>query len=391
MNIQEKQLCIIGKNINYSLSPAIYQWLQAHYQKELEYKINNLQSIDELDLKKYYGFNITIPFKQDICKLIVNHSENVKSYGCANIARLRDNQYELDLTDHFGLIYTIENELGFGIDSTIIVLGSGAMAEMIKKIYPKTLIVSRTKGDLTYSELAYQKGDLLINATPLGGANYLDQMPIAEELLTNYKAVFDLSYQPIRTKLLTTAEKYNLKTANGLTMLIVQALYNFDFWFETGIDFKLVEQLKNHLYLTVFEKKIIIGMPLAGKSSLASNEEFMYAVDLDEYIEKTKQMTINELIIDEQQFRLIETECLKELVASGTKTIIAGGGLILKAENMEVCSEYVRVFLDTPLECLIERLTQSERPLLPTKKRLIETYEQRINLYYKYADIVIRS
>lgn len=142
-------------------------------------------------------------------------------------------------------------------------------------------------------------------------------------------------------------------------------------------------------------KIYLIGMPLSGKSTigkyLAEELEFDF-VDLDDYIEKTYEVNIEQMLINghEDLFRAIETEALIECSTLDDDTVVAtGGGIVLNEENNNFFDGPV-VFLDVSLDVLKEREKKAKkRPLLKEKDALTKTYNKRIELYYNFADIII--
>ena len=68
-----------------------------------------------------------------------------------------------------------------------------------------------------------QTADILINATPLGMYPKIDEMPPVDlKLLPEGALVYDIIYNPAKTKLLATAEKLGFPTLNGMSMLLLQ-------------------------------------------------------------------------------------------------------------------------------------------------------------------------
>ena len=74
------------------------------------------------------------------------------------------------------------------------------------------------------------RAGLLVNTTSLGmkGQPPLD---VNLDLLPQTAAVADLVYVPLRTPLLKAANARKLKTADGLGMLLHQAVRGFELWF----------------------------------------------------------------------------------------------------------------------------------------------------------------
>jgi shikimate dehydrogenase len=74
------------------------------------------------------------------------------------------------------------------------------------------------------------RAGLLVNTTSLGMKG---QPPLAIEagLLPPHAVVADLVYVPLQTPLLAAAQALGLKTADGLGMLLHQAVRGFELWF----------------------------------------------------------------------------------------------------------------------------------------------------------------
>jgi shikimate 5-dehydrogenase len=77
--------------------------------------------------------------------------------------------------------------------------------------------------------------EVVVNATPLGtrGASE-DDMPATASQLRGARLVYDLVYNPRRTRFLLEAEKAGCETLSGLEMLIAQAAEQFRLWTGTN-------------------------------------------------------------------------------------------------------------------------------------------------------------
>ena len=87
--------------------------------------------------------------------------------------------------------------------------------------------------DVSYEPLSsasFAGYDVVINATPLGSGELLDQLPATAEQLDGAHCVYDLVYNPIETRFLEEACKAGCKTIRGLEMLIAQAKIQFELW-----------------------------------------------------------------------------------------------------------------------------------------------------------------
>ncbi|MDP4177675.1 MAG: shikimate kinase [Bacillota bacterium] len=131
--------------------------------------------------------------------------------------------------------------------------------------------------------------------------------------------------------------------------------------------------------------KTTVGKALSEKSGIAF-------IDLDEYIEKKYNTTINEIFKQgEDVFRKMETEALKEVSTNIPSIISTGGGVIKKQENMEILKENsIIIFINRPIDNIAADIDISFRPLLAEgPSKLYSLYKERYPLYKKYADYEI--
>lgn len=142
-------------------------------------------------------------------------------------------------------------------------------------------------------------------------------------------------------------------------------------------------------------KIYLIGMPMSGKSTIGKvlSERLKFSfVDLDNYIEETYNIFIDDLLLNGQvkEFRSLEEKALMSLMDEKDLIIATGGGIVLKETNYDLMTGII-VFLDVELKIIEERQkTTYQRPLL--KKTSVKTlYNSRINKYYSFADLVIKE
>ena len=121
----------------------------------------------------------------------------------------------------------------------------------------------------------------------------------------------------------------------------------------------------------------------------------MKVIDVDTEIEKSTQMTINEIFkqFGESRFREIETETIKHVSEKNNVIISTGGGAVLKQENMDAMKKKgVIVCLTAAPETILERTRETGvRPLLLVEnplERIKELLEFR-KPFYEKADIMI--
>ena len=113
---------------------------------------------------------------------------------------------------------------------------------------------------------------------------------------------------------------------------------------------------------------------------------------MDEYIQKTTSKSIIELFENgEEYFRDIESNVCRELSQKENVLISTGGGVIKRKENIDAFKENALIiFLDRPVEKILEDVDVSKRPLLKDgKEKVINLYKERYELYKKYADEIV--
>ncbi len=115
----------------------------------------------------------------------------------------------------------------------------------------------------------------------------------------------------------------------------------------------------------------LIGMMGCGKSQtgpiLARLLSYKY-IDLDTLIERLANKTINQIFIDsgEEEFRELETNCLKETIKIPSLVISTGGGIVTTPQNWGILRQGIVIWLDVDKNIVIERLKDDleNRPLL---------------------------
>lgn len=134
----------------------------------------------------------------------------------------------------------------------------------------------------------------------------------------------------------------------------------------------------------------LIGMMGCGKSTvgqlLASQLGYRF-FDSDVLIERVAGMSVADIFAQqgEAAFRGLESQVLSQLSAQTRSVIATGGGMVLKRENWSYLHHGVIVWLDVPVEVLVQRLQEDQtRPLLQQQdlhQRLTQLLGDRHHLY----------
>ena len=141
---------------------------------------------------------------------------------------------------------------------------------------------------------------------------------------------------------------------------------------------------------------VLIGMPACGKSTIGYwlSKKINYPfVDVDRYLEEKENRIISDIFSNEGEkyFRELETKYLKELSEKEGIIISTGGGAVKNKENIDILKENgIIVFLNRTIDD-ISRENHRNRPLLQNPDNIRKLYDERIKLYRRYADIIIKN
>ena len=110
-------------------------------------------------------------------------------------------------------------------------------------------------------------------------------------------------------------------------------------------------------------------------------------------MEEKENRIISDIFVKEgeEHFRELETKYLKEVSKRQGVIISTGGGAVKKKENIDILKKNgIIIFLNRAIENILEE-NHENRPLLQNIENLWKLYDERIKLYRKYADIIIKN
>jgi len=245
---KEIKFGLVGKNISYSFSKKYFT--QKFKQLKLDdcsYDNFDIQSIDDLPvvLNKYMnslkGFNITIPYKEDIFKYLDEIEEDAMSIGAVNTVKIIEN-FKLKgyNTDIYGFEKSLRPLLSDKIEQALI-LGTGGASKAIAFVLDKLNINYKFVSRVPENELSISYDDLckeivsshhlIINCTPLGTFPDIERSPdIPYQFLGEDHILFDLIYNPEETSFLIKGKKMGALIKNGKQMLELQADKAWEIW-----------------------------------------------------------------------------------------------------------------------------------------------------------------
>lgn len=381
---------LLGEKLGHSFSPRIHGQLAAYSYELTEKKPQEVAGF--LRDRNFKGINVTIPYKKTVFEFCDQVSAKAQRIGSINTIANRDGVLYGDNTDYDGFRYMIR-KLSVPIEGKkVLVLGDGGAAPAVRAALEdegagKIVTISR-RGEDHYGNLwRHEDAQVVVNTTPLGMYPNNGQAAVELSQFPHCEAVFDLIYNPLRTKLLLEADELGIPHMDGLPMLVAQAKKSCEIFLNQEIADEKIEEITKYLRLEV-ENICLIGMPGCGKTTVgkelakALNKKF---VDVDLEIEKAVGKKIPDIFQEggEAAFRKAETEVLAGITKEKGQVIAAGGGVVVRPENRGLLRQNGPVVF---LKRDLSRLATDGRPISMSRP-LEQIYEERIEFYRGWSDI----
>ncbi len=276
-----KLIGLIGHPIKHTFSPYIHNvtvelknldYIYLPFDVPTSNLRNALKGMVALGIK---GLNVTIPHKENILQFMHNVSEEASIIGSINTVVNDLGKLSGYNTDVNGILETLLSYKDEITGNELSVVGSGGSARaviytLIRHFKPSKInIINRTEQradtlknyftdkmkfdsfktyELFPPDLVdvFRNSKLIVNATSVG------MFPETDDSITTLsnsfgkgQIVFDLVYNPPKTKLLQLAEAEGAVTLDGLKMLVYQAAKSFELW--TGEEMPINELYKSLL------------------------------------------------------------------------------------------------------------------------------------------------
>lgn len=261
---------LIGENLGHSWSKEIHSEIASY-----KYYLKNINKNDLLDFfkeRKFKGINVTMPYKIDCIKYLDKIDIDAENIGAVNTIVNEEGV----LTGYNTDLYGFEDSLKYFSYSLknkkVLILGSGGASKMVSEAL-KRAGVSKFQVISRFSWPSYEDLDnfldynVIINTSPVG--MYPNNMESLIDLskFSNLDFVYDLIYNPYKTKLILDAEKIGVKAVSGLYMLVAQAYYASELFLNKKIEKNKISECYKKILLS--KRNIcLVGMPGSGKSTM---------------------------------------------------------------------------------------------------------------------------
>ena len=249
-------LAVAGEPVCHSLSPLIHRELAGMSGVNASYTAHAVGAAELTDWTKAAakfldGFNITMPHKKQIIEHLDYCHAGAEKISSVNTVVNKNGLLHGYSTDGGGFLLQLAS-MGIKTNNleAVVLGGGGAARAVAQALVDGGAAVSILSADVHEREtlrvlfktaeilpldvvlLKSRPRGLLVNATPLGMQGYGDWQDLSF-IGSSWAAVIDLIYQPCETALLRVARSVGIGSANGLPMLIYQAILSFEIF--TGI------------------------------------------------------------------------------------------------------------------------------------------------------------
>ena len=271
---RSRKAFVTGHPIAHSRSPKIHGYWLEKYGIDGSYEPLDVAPAEfagflaGLKAQGFRGGNVTIPHKEAAFASVGRRDEAAEEIGAVNTLWFEGDILCGGNTDAHGFAANLdESAPGWAENGPAVVLGAGGAARAIVhalkmrgvrdiRIVNRTLARAQELADRfgagvrAYETAAtaalLEDAGLLVNTTALGMHGHEGQgLPADPAHLPAHAIVADIVYVPLETPLLAAARRRGLKTADGLGMLLHQAVPGFERWF--GLRPEVTQALRDRI------------------------------------------------------------------------------------------------------------------------------------------------
>ncbi len=309
---------LLGHPVGHSVSPYLQNALAEKYGINMAYlgfdiAEGQLENAVKGGLAmNAIGFNVTVPYKKEVMKLLAGVDPVAEKIGAVNTLKLEPDGYHGYNTDMPGFGRALDYA-GISVkDRNVVMIGAGGAANavlcaLLEKGAGNILIVNRSldKADAlagrfrdsypdsriytaallnnenraadddsgNFNEYLAESGlnkepDYLeimagisddkwiaIQCTSVGMSPNVDVAPINDDrFYERLESAYDIIFNPEETLFLKKAREHNVKTSNGLGMLMFQGIRSFEIWNGLKVSDDIAEELLEGMQEAVKER-----------------------------------------------------------------------------------------------------------------------------------------
>jgi len=278
-----KLLGVVGHPIEHSLSPIMHNAAIAQLGVDYVYlpfpvKPEDLsQALAGFAAIGVQGFNVTIPHKQSIMRLLSDISPLAQAVGAVNTVWRSETGWHGTNTDVAGFLAPLRSLRADWSQTEVLILGIGGAARAVvagcaELGCTRVRVVGRDRAKLEQFQHSWAHSPimvnlqthlwealpsllpmagLIVNTTPIGMFPNVDQSPISLEYILHLQPgtiAYDLIYTPSPTRFLQYAAEHGAITLDGLEMLVQQGAAALELWLQESVPVDVMRRsLRQHL------------------------------------------------------------------------------------------------------------------------------------------------
>ncbi len=259
---------VIGWPIEHTLSPVLHNWFLSLYALDAIYVAFSVADGDlDAAIKGAVacgiaGLNVTIPHKERVVRLADETDRDVQLISAANTLKLDNKTVQAFVTDPYGFVASLKQKASEFNNASVLLLGAGgaakSVASALQKLSPAKVFIYNRSIQRRNAFMRYCKKTLSLSSAESVAATHLDDIAAACNIIINTTSVgmypnmersllspaafnsnhfvYDLIYNPQKTKLLNDADKNGATIQNGIDMLIFQGLASLRIWTDLDLN-----------------------------------------------------------------------------------------------------------------------------------------------------------
>lgn len=286
VTVDTKLISLLGYPLKQTFAPQMFNQTfkklnMDYFYFPIEIENDKLEAVvNGIRCMNYAGFNVTKPNKIKILDYLDELDELADKIGSVNVVVIKGGKLKGYNTDGIGFVQALLDETGMDLgQNTFFIFGAGGASRAlsatlayqgVKKLYiidkidqASTSLVDDINRKIRECAefIAFdnapvrqllQKSNVLVNASGVGMYPHLENTPVDKKFLYKDLFVYDITYNPLKTRLLLDAEEAGCKTMNGIGMVINQGIKGFALM--TGMP-EPTEIMKAAMYNIIAETK----------------------------------------------------------------------------------------------------------------------------------------